>query len=57
MPTRYYSGLGYNYVDAGYPAHTCRNFDSIREWVTEQFENGQVAKHQHILKQSPHPLV
>lgn len=35
LPTRYYKALDSNYVDSDVP-HTCRDFDSIRQWISKR---------------------
>jgi len=40
IPTRYYKGLGQNYIDSNRP-HVCRNWRQIRSWVTER-NNGSL---------------
>lgn len=41
IPTQYFEGLGRNYINSS-RVHTCRDFQPIREWVTERF-NGSTA--------------
>ncbi|KAH8903530.1 hypothetical protein BR93DRAFT_961595 [Coniochaeta sp. PMI_546] len=37
VPTKYYPGLGRNYVESEMP-HTCRNFDALRDWMVDRFQ-------------------
>lgn len=39
VPTKYYPGLGSNYVESEMP-HTCRNFDALRDWMVDRFQGG-----------------
>jgi hypothetical protein len=43
VPTKYYTGLGRNYVDSDIP-HTCRNFESIQKWMWNRYKEGQKKK-------------
>lgn len=37
VPTKYYDGLGRNYVDSDIP-HTCRNFGNIQKWMWDRYK-------------------
>lgn len=41
IPSKYYRGITDNYIFGDMP-HTCRNWDSIREFITDRF-NGSSA--------------
>jgi hypothetical protein len=41
IPSRYFPGIKQNYIDSDQP-HTCRNFEKLRDWVTERY-NGSLA--------------
>jgi hypothetical protein len=34
--TKYYAGLGRNYVDSDV-AHTCRNFEKLLDWMVDRY--------------------
>ncbi|KAF3762727.1 hypothetical protein M406DRAFT_263533 [Cryphonectria parasitica EP155] len=40
IPTKYYSGLGRNYVDSDVP-HTCRNFAALHDWVVARYDGAE----------------
>lgn len=37
IPTKYYPGLGRNYVKSDVP-HTCRNFDALHNWMVGRYD-------------------
>ena len=37
LPTKFYPGLGRNYVDSDVE-HTCRDFDALHDWVVDRYE-------------------
>lgn len=43
IPSAYYSGLGSNYVLSD-QMHTCRNFDQIRQWLTNRHRRNNVTE-------------
>ncbi|KAF2663827.1 hypothetical protein BT63DRAFT_460949 [Microthyrium microscopicum] len=49
IPTKFYSGLGRNYVDSDYP-HTCRNFQKLHDWVLDRYEGASAV---HSTTQGP----
>jgi hypothetical protein len=41
--TKYYPGLGRNYVDSDVP-HTCRNFERLRDWMVDRYDGPGAVK-------------
>jgi hypothetical protein len=43
IPTKYYKGIGGPYVISD-QTHTCRNFDQMRQWVTDRQAQNNVTR-------------
>ncbi|KAK4443389.1 hypothetical protein QBC34DRAFT_311174 [Podospora aff. communis PSN243] len=43
IPTKFYPGLGRNYVESDVP-HTCRNFDALHDWMVDRYEGPGAVK-------------
>ncbi|KAK4214178.1 hypothetical protein QBC37DRAFT_482433 [Rhypophila decipiens] len=43
IPTKYYPGLGRNYVESDVP-HTCRNFDLLHDWMVDRYDGAGAVK-------------
>ncbi|KAK1757773.1 hypothetical protein QBC47DRAFT_376957 [Echria macrotheca] len=43
IPTKYYPGLGRNYVDSDVP-HTCRNFEMLHDWMVDRYDGPGAVK-------------
>ncbi|KAK3387941.1 hypothetical protein B0H63DRAFT_509629 [Podospora didyma] len=41
--TRYYPGLGRNYVESDVP-HTCRSIEPLRRWMVDRYDGGSAVK-------------
>lgn len=43
IPTKFYPGLGRNYIDSD-QLHTCRNFGKLQEWMVDRYEGSTAVK-------------